>query len=271
MCKPCGAGKYSGTGASGETAESHCVKCGKGKYSGELGARQEDTKECGKVSRRLGKTSESSCKVCSVGRKGELEGLKAAYDDSNNAVGVSTGKHQDITGSSACKDVGEGEYSDEEGLRLPKQCPKGEHGRGIDDEEGTEPHERGGTGLLMGSTGCNLCPMGFVNADLGSYTCATPALGMYADEYGLIEAYGCPTGYFSTNLRVSCQACPAGKFNDAERKSSVADCKACPKGFYREEVAGKSLNDCDACSPGRYNSNTGATLVGHCQLVTRSR
>ena len=59
----------------------------------------------------LGKTSESSCKVCSVGRKGELEGLKAAYDDSNNAVGCvncSTGKHQDITGSSACKDVGRG-------------------------------------------------------------------------------------------------------------------------------------------------------------------
>eukprot|EP00946_MAST-07B_sp_MAST-7B-sp1_P000701 g701.t1 len=269
VCKPCGAGKYSGTGASGETAESHCVKCGKGKYSGELGARQEDTcKECGKGKYldELGKTSESSCKVCSVGRKGELEGLKAAYDDSNNAVGCvncSTGKHQDITGSSACKDVGEGEYSDEEGLRLPKQCPKGEHGRGIDDEEGTEPHERGGTGLLIGRTGCNLCPMGFVNADLGSYTCTTPALGMYADEYGLIEAYGCPTGYFSTNLRVSCQACPAGKFNDAERKSSekiiamtahlvgmgqLLDNQICPDGW-KTSLKGKSF--CDECATGK--------------------
>ena len=35
-------------------------------------------------------------------------------------------------------------------------------------------HTNGGTGLLIGRTGCNLCPMGFVNADLGSYTCATP-------------------------------------------------------------------------------------------------
>ena len=128
-----------------------------------------------------------------------------------------------------------------------------------------------GVGGLDGRTGCDKCGIGKVNQFEGKYACANAEPGTYANEYGLLVAYDCPTGYHSIEDRSRCEACAKGKYNDAIRMSLPTDCKLCPKGFYRDTVAGKSLDDCTACEPGKYNPSTRRCSRVECQDCDRGQ
>jgi hypothetical protein len=85
------------------------------------------------------------------------------------------------------------------------------------------------------STGCKICPV-----------------GKYAFGYGLLECKTCPSGTYAPHegqiicmASSSSDACPAGKFIDAD----TLGCKDCPRGKYSRSPAAYS---CATCSAGTF-------------------
>jgi hypothetical protein len=243
----------------------------------------------------------SSCYQCTMGK--QAQNHRVCVDCPMGFISASTrqtcdicpaGKYMDDVGSPAseCKRCAAGEFSTQPGadtVQYLLPCPSGEYQPGTGSDRCFPC-----TGATEGATTCAGCGVGSRKDAMNETEadCVACGPGKYSDKAGVEKCTFCPSGFFNTTLKVTCDACPAGRFmlynfshgaisseecqlcpmglfNPAAGALGVGSCKNCPAGFFNAQTGASTLDACSACDPGKYSDSEGATDNNICKGARR--
>lgn len=194
ICKPCEAGKFSGSDQ--ETPRSSCSPCAAGTVSG-AGSQTCSICNSGKYQDETGK---AECKTCGAGT------YTPTTSPWNLCKKCEAGKAQSSDRQTSCNECVAGKYQATEGVN--KECTLCEQGKYID---------------KAAATICLGCHQDQYQPDTGKSKCETCASGKYAEGASNPTAPGA----------LSCSECAAGKYMNPliPRRVPCLDCEySCPIG-----------------------------------------
>jgi hypothetical protein len=277
-CRPCGAGRYSGEGAS------TCDSCAAGRFNPDSGAVSSVAcKSCGTGS--YSTVGSSKCFVCPHGTE---QGSTEATDAASCAT-CSAGRFAPIGGQKACELCPAGKYSTTKGATMCTSCPAGTEG--VDAGSTTSldcTHCGYGKYSIAGLSKCRDCPEGRASHVAGAdnaATCKLCSAGKFAG-WGSAMCTECAAGSYSTTMSdfKSCASCSAGRYLATKGATSPDACLICPKGHWcgsgasapQECAAGFSLKnegattatDCTTCAAGTYHPDSGSAECIKCGVGT---
>jgi hypothetical protein len=253
-CTSCEAGKFGAGGL--QTTSTYCEQCAEGSYQPAA--------------------AQNECIGCAAGKFGSGTVLDTQVAESY-CEACAEGSAQESTGQTSCTACAEGSYAGAVGVVECSPCPGGTYS----DEEGMNVCQSCGTGTYSAATGAP-----------SSTTCTPCMAASYAPTEGLLECLpvtSCAVGEFNFGSSVytagSCQACPTGKYQDAETSAAEecmdwascqsgtyiagnsaetpGTCELCAAGHYRDASVSGSYMGCEQCSAGKY-AEAGGTSPQSC-------
>jgi len=145
----------------------------------------------------------------------------------------------------SCHPCAAGRYSDA-GSEFCKFCPCGTYS------------------AVAGAPYCHSCPAGrfsVLTNQTNSRVCEECPAGRFSGP-GACGCDECPRGTYQDELgQRQCKACVSGKFNGFTGSKTVHDCKACAPGKF---VGSAAAEECTSCPCGTFNLQQGSTDISAC-------
>jgi hypothetical protein len=114
---------------------------------------------------------------------------------------------------------------------------------------------------------CNACPKGEF-ASVTSHGCNDCPAGQYQDQIGKGACKACPAGTYNDQqgqgAKSDCTNCTVGKYNDQVGQDAESDCKVCYAGTYNDQQGQGAKSDCIGCGTGRYSNHFSQTAAAAC-------
>ena len=210
-CEACPEGRFND-----ETEAHSCEECPEGRFNDETGAQSCELCPAGRFN---DETEAESCEACDVNY----------FSDEPGAVicdACPKGKSSGF-GSFSCTFCASGqyEYLDNANEVSCGNCSEGWYSP---------------VGLL-----CVECSAGSFQADTAQASCVLASAGFFVPEAGAANQLPCEAGYYSGNAQSGCDACPRGKFSDAE----ASTCASCAVGRATNSSGSSECGECLAQGP----------------------
>ena len=242
VCVVCASGKYQPTVHLDSNVK--CLECPVGRYIDD--DEQDETKhdsvdKCLYCAKGYEFTTQTTpCEICSAGHYQNKDALVQS-----KCVACPVGRHIVDKKQDATEHDSEADYS---------YCPAGWEYISPTEKCLTCPGGRYQNDDASVETECKLCPAGLFNSD----TRTNPQ-----KHLSINNCLDCPTGYKFTSIRVSCQMCTAGRYEDQEASIEL-QCKDCPSGKFNGDnsvdgLQHLSIENCAAC-PSGWSSEKGAAV-----------